>query len=117
MQGKTSDEARIELKKEGFSGDQLELMVSARTFQGNRPINSFLYPSLTPEVMDALILLYEHKILAQYTIWDFNSFDQMGVELGRQLAKKILSELSGTATVTTHDSSTNGLINAIKAWE
>jgi glucose-6-phosphate isomerase len=117
MKGKTSGEARAELEKEGYTGDQLELLVRAKTFQGNRPTNSFLYPSLTPEVLGTMIALYEHKIFVQGIIWEINSFDQMGVELGKQLAKKILPELSGTASVTAHDSSTNGLINAIKAWE
>jgi len=115
MKGRTPEEARAELAKEGSSGAQLELLVTAKTFAGNRPTNSLLYPKLTPEVLGSLIALYEHKIFTQGVIWDINSFDQMGVELGKQLAKKILPELSGPEPVSGHDSSTNGLINAIKS--
>ena len=115
MKGKTADEARAELVKEGYAGDVLELLVRAKTFPGNRPTNSFLYPKLTPQVLGALIALYEHKIFTQGVIWNINSFDQMGVELGKQLAKKILPELAGDERVTGHDPSTDGLINAIKA--
>lgn len=114
MKGKTPDEARAELVKDGISGEQLELLVPAKTFQGNRPTNSFLYPKLTPEILGMLIALYEHKVFTQGVIWNINSFDQWGVELGKQLAKKILPELSAESAVTSHDSSTNGLINAIK---
>jgi len=115
MKGKTPEEARAELVKEGVSGAQLETLVQAKTFPGNRPTNSFLYPKLTPEILGSLIALYEHKIFTQGVIWNVNSFDQWGVELGKQLAKKILPELSGEGQVTSHDSSTNGLINAIKS--
>ncbi len=114
MKGKTSDEARAELVKEGYSGLQLETLVAAKTFPGNRPTNSILYPKLTPRVLGSLIALYEHKIFTQGVIWNINSFDQMGVELGKQLAKQILPELAGAGQVSTHDSSTNGLINTIK---
>lgn len=115
MRGKTPDEARAGLEAEGCSGAQLETLVPAKTFTGNRPTNSFLYSKLTPQVLGALIALYEHKIFTQGAIWDINSFDQMGVELGKQLAKKILPELSGDKQVTSHDSSTNGLINTIRS--
>jgi len=115
MRGKTSEEARAELLAEGHSGAQLELLVAAKTFPGNRPTNSFLYPKLTPEVLGALIALYEHKIFTQGVIWNINSFDQMGVELGKQLAKRILPELTREGEVTTHDASTNGLLNALKS--
>jgi glucose-6-phosphate isomerase len=115
MKGKTPDEARAELVKEGARGAQLELLVQAKTFPGNRPTNSFLYPKLTPGVLGMLIALYEHKIFTQGVIWDINSFDQMGVELGKQLAKNILPELAGDEAATSHDSSTNGLINTIKS--
>ena len=115
MQGKTTDEAREELIEQGYSGARLEMLSIAKTFTGNRPTNSFLYPQLTPEVLGALITMYEHKIFTQGVIWNINSFDQMGVELGKQLAKKILPELSGPDQVTSHDSSTNGLINSFKA--
>jgi glucose-6-phosphate isomerase len=117
MRGKTPHEARAELEAQGVSGARLELLVAAKTFPGNRPTNSILYPQLTPHVLGTLIALYEHKIFAQGVIWDINSFDQWGVELGKQLAKKILPELSAADSVETHDSSTNGLINAIRSWQ
>lgn len=114
MKGRTPDEARAELVKEGHSGAELELLVASKTFPGNRPTNSFLYPRLTPQTLGALVALYEHKIFTQGAIWQINSFDQWGVELGKQLAKAILPELSGAAPVQSHDSSTNGLINHYK---
>jgi glucose-6-phosphate isomerase len=98
----------------GKAGAELETLVAAKTFPGNRPTNSFLYPKLTPETLGSLIALYEHKIFAQGAIWDVNSFDQWGVELGKQLAKVILPELRGEECVESHDSSTNGLINYYK---
>jgi glucose-6-phosphate isomerase len=110
MKGRTQAEARAELEAEGFQGEQLEKLVPAKTFPGNRPTNSIVYPRLTPAVLGSLIALYEHKIFTQGAIWDINSFDQWGVELGKQLAKKILPELKSDAPVTSHDSSTNGLI-------
>ena len=115
MKGRTTNEARAELSAQGYTGAELELLARAKTFPGNRPTNSILYQKLTPETLGALIALYEHKIFTQGVIWRINSFDQMGVELGKQLAKAILPELEGSAPVHTHDSSTNGLINAIKA--
>lgn len=116
MMGKTPAEARAELTAQGVTGDQLDLLTAAKTFPGNRPTNSFLFRQLTPQMLGMLIALYEHKIFTQGVIWDVNSFDQMGVELGKQLAKAILPELRHDAPVTTHDASTNGLINAYKAW-
>lgn len=114
MKGKTADEARAELVKQGYEGEQLELLVAAKVFVGNKPTNSFLFQKLTPETLGKLIALYEHKIFTQGVIWQINSFDQMGVELGKQLAKNILPELQDDEPVTSHDSSTNGLINAYK---
>ncbi len=114
MKGKTPEEARAELSATGLTGAALERLVAAKTFPGNKPTNSFLYPKLTPEILGALIALYEHKIFTQGAIWNINSFDQMGVELGKQLAKVILPELKGEQAVSTHDSSTNGLINYFK---
>ena len=113
MRGRTPDEARSELSGD-YSGEELDLLTAAKTFPGNRPTNSFLYDRLTPETLGTLIALYEHKIFVQGVIWDINSFDQMGVELGKQLAKAILPELEGDTEVSSHDSSTNGLINAYK---
>jgi glucose-6-phosphate isomerase len=114
MKGRSAEEARAELAQTGLTGEALETLVAAKTFPGNRPTNSFLYPKLMPEVLGSLIALYEHKIFTQGAIWDINSFDQWGVELGKQLAKVILPELTGDATVDAHDASTNGLINAYK---
>ena len=115
MKGKTADEARTELKASGLQGDSLEKLVPHKTFAGNRPTNSLLLQKLTPTTLGALIAVYEHKIFVQGIIWNINSFDQWGVELGKQLAKAILAELQGNETVKDHDSSTNGLINYYKA--
>lgn len=112
--GKTPEEVRAELESQGISGDTLEKLIPAKTFPGNRPSNSFLYAKLTPETLGALIAFYEHKIFTQGIIWNINSYDQMGVELGKVLAKRIIPELEGAATVNTHDGSTNGLINYYK---
>jgi glucose-6-phosphate isomerase len=112
--GKTPDEVRAELVKQGVSGDKLELLVAAKTFSGNRPTNSFLFRKLTPETLGKLIALYEHKIFVQGVIWDINSYDQMGVELGKVLANAILPELADDKAISSHDTSTNGLINYFK---
>jgi glucose-6-phosphate isomerase len=114
MKGKTGTEVRAELEGQGLDEAQLELLVAAKTFSGNRPSNSFLFKKLTPETLGSLIALYEHKIFTQGIIWNVNSFDQWGVELGKVLAKAIVSELESETAVTSHDSSTNGLINAYK---
>jgi glucose-6-phosphate isomerase len=114
MKGKTSEEVRAELSPGDLTGPELDRLVASKTFAGNKPTNSFLYPKLTPEILGSLIALYEHKIFTQGAIWDINSFDQMGVELGKQLAKVILPELKGDQEVSTHDTSTNGLINYFK---
>ena len=114
MKGRTPEEARSELSAQGYSGEQLAMLIPAKTFAGNKPTNSFLFKKLTPETLGMLIALYEHKIFSQGVIWQINSFDQMGVELGKQLAKNILPELRDDEVVTSHDSSTNGLINAYK---
>ena len=114
MMGKTPAEARTELEAAGLSAAEVDALVPHKTFPGNRPTNSFLYPQLTPRVLGTLIALYEHKIFTQGVIWGVNSFDQWGVELGKQLAKKILPELNASQAATSHDSSTNGLIRVIK---
>jgi glucose-6-phosphate isomerase len=110
MRGKTEEEAREELRAKGVKGPELELLARARAFPGNRPTNSFLYRKLTPRTLGMLIALYEHKIFVQGAIWNINSFDQMGVELGKQLARTILAELERDAPLDGHDASTNGLI-------
>ena len=111
MRGKTVEEARMELENEGVDQNRLEQLLPHKVFPGNRPSSSFLYPKLTPRTLGSLIALYEHKIFTQGAIWDINPFDQWGVELGKQLAKKILPELGQSNPVISHDSSTNGLIN------
>ena len=117
MKGKTTAEARAELIAAGRPpGPELDKLAIHKTFTGNRPTNSLLYPKLTPTVLGVLIALYEHKIFTQGAIWDINSFDQWGVELGKQLATAILPELRAEGDVYTHDASTNGLINAIKRF-
>ena len=115
MRGKPADEVRAELSAQGIDDARLAVLVPAKTFTGNRPTNSFLFKKLTPFTLGSLIALYEHKIFVQGVIWNINSFDQMGVELGKVLAKAILPELAGDGPVTSHDSSTNGLINYYKA--
>lgn len=115
MMGKSREQARAELIVRDLRADQLELLARAKAFDGNRPTNSILFRQLTPRTLGMLIALYEHKIFTQGVIWGINSFDQMGVELGKQLAKVILPELVNTATIENHDSSTNGLINAYKS--
>ena len=92
----------------------LKKLTPFKVFKGNRPTNSFLIKQITPETLGSMIALYEHKIFVQGVIWNIFSFDQWGVELGKQLAGKILPELQDDAKVTSHDSSTNGLINAFK---
>jgi glucose-6-phosphate isomerase len=116
MKGRTTDEVRAELSASGVSAEKLEMLALAKTFSGNRPTNSFVYPRLTPQVLGSLIALYEHKIFVQGTIWEINSYDQMGVELGKVLANKIYPEMKAAAPVTSHDSSTNGLIAYLKKF-
>ena len=112
--GKTEEEARAELVKEGKSQEEIEKLVRFKTFMGNTPTNSFFINELNPFSLGQLIALYEHKIFVQGVIWNIFSFDQFGVELGKVLAGKILPELTDNEKVSSHDSSTNGLINYFK---
>jgi len=114
MTGKKASEVQDEMKSQGKSQGEIEDLLPHRTFPGNRPSNSIILPELTPESLGALIALYEHKIFVQGAIWNINSFDQWGVELGKQLAKNIEPELEDDSLITNHDSSTNGLINTWK---
>ncbi|MBV9125287.1 MAG: glucose-6-phosphate isomerase, partial [Planctomycetes bacterium] len=114
MKGKTADEVRAELKGSKLPAEALEKLVPQKMFAGNKPTNSILFQKLTPRTLGMLIALYEHKVFTQGIIWNINSFDQWGVELGKQLAKVILPELEGTGQVSSHDASTNGLINYYK---
>jgi len=115
MKGKTSDEVRADLKDSKLSATEIEALVPHKTFPGNRPSNTILMDQLTPVSLGALIALYEHKVFVQGVLWDVNSFDQWGVELGKVLAKQIQNELTGDPTPAQHDSSTNGLIVMAKA--
>ncbi|HMK50607.1 MAG TPA: glucose-6-phosphate isomerase, partial [Thermodesulfovibrionales bacterium] len=114
MKGKTRDEVVSELRAAGMPEEEIEDQTPFRIFKGNRPTNSILFRKLTPRTLGRLIAMYEHKIFVQGIIWNIFSFDQWGVELGKQLAKKILPELSGEDEVSSHDASTNGLINRYK---
>ena len=115
MTGKTGDEVRADLQAQGVAAARIEELVPHKTFPGNRPSNTILMDQLTPLTLGALIALYEHKTFVQGVLWDVNSFDQWGVELGKVLAKNIQAELTGTALPERHDSSTNGLIGMAKA--
>ncbi|KAG8012980.1 Glucose-6-phosphate isomerase [Nibea albiflora] len=114
MKGKTAAEARAELEAAGLKGDTVDKLLPHKVFEGNKPSNSIVFKKLSPFVLGALVAMYEHKIFVQGIMWDINSYDQWGVELGKQLAKKIEPELKDDTEVTSHDSSTNGLINFLK---
>ena len=116
MRGKTADEVRVELAAQGLSGDALEQLVPHKVFGGNRPSNTLLMSRLDPRNLGSVIALYEHKIFVQGVIWNINSFDQWGVELGKQLAKTIHAELSGKGQIAQHDSSTNRLIQLYRRF-
>jgi glucose-6-phosphate isomerase len=115
MRGKTPEEARAELVAQGLPAARIDELVPHKTFTGNRPTTSIVVQKITPRSLGALIAMYEHKIFVQGIVWRIYSFDQWGVELGKQLASRILPELAGAATVSSHDASTNGLINLYKA--
>ena len=115
MKGKNEAEARAELEASGLTPDEVEKLLPHKIFPGNRPTNSLLYRRLTPRTLGALSAFYEHKIFVQGVIWNVNSFDQWGVELGKQLAKTILPELEGEKEPTGHDSSTQRLIEYCRA--
>ena len=114
LHGKSKEEVIGELKREGRTDEDIKKLWPYRVFEGNRPTNSILFKKLTPRVLGSLTAMYEHKIFVQGVIWNIFSFDQWGVELGKQLAGKILPELTDDRPVHSHDSSTDGLINAFK---
>ena len=114
MNGKTREDVVAELKASGKTDLEIEKLASHKIFAGNKPTNSILFKKLTPKILGSLIALYEHKIFVQGVIWNIFSFDQWGVELGKQLANRILPEIKDDQPVYSHDSSTNGLINAFK---
>jgi len=117
MKGKGKEEVVEELRRAGLKESKIRKLAPFKIFQGNRPTNSILFNKLTPRTLGSLIAMYEHKIFVQGVIWNIFSFDQWGVELGKQLAQNILPELGGDTSVTSHDSSTNGLINAWKKFK
>ena len=112
MLGKTKEEVVAELKAQGLDKDKIKALTPHKMFPGNRPSNTLIYPKLTPEILGSLIALYEHKVFVQGTIWGVNSYDQWGVELGKQLAKALLPKVEGTAKSDGHDASTRGLLAA-----
>jgi glucose-6-phosphate isomerase len=114
--GKTREQVEKEFLAEGKSLEEVADLIPHKVFEGNRPTNSILLKKITPKSLGKLIALYEHKIFVQGVIWNIYSFDQWGVELGKQLAKKILPELESISSIKSHDASTNGLINSWKAW-
>ncbi len=114
MKGKTAAEARAELEQDGLDTARIEALLPHKVFPGNRPTNTILFRKLTPRTLGSLIALYEHKIFVQGIVWNINSFDQWGVELGKQLAQRIQPELLDERPVDAHDASTNGLINHFK---
>jgi glucose-6-phosphate isomerase len=116
MNGKDMETVTAELKADGKTEAEIKELAQFKVFEGNRPTNSFLMKKLTPKVLGSLIAMYEHKIFVQGVIWNIYSFDQWGVELGKQLAKSIYPELQNDDEVTSHDASTNGLINQYKKW-
>ena len=111
MLGKTGDEVRSELIAQKLDGDALETLLPYKIFPGNHPTNALMFDQLDPHTLGMLIALYEHKVFVQGVVWNINSFDQWGVEFGKQLAGKLLPELQAKQPVSSHDSSTNGLIN------
>jgi len=115
MLGKTKEQARAELEQQGLSGTELENLLPHKVFEGNRPSTSIMFNKLTPNTLGKLIALYEHKIFVQGIIWNINSFDQWGVEYGKQIAQQILPQLTNDDIISNYDSSTNGLINYTKA--
>ena len=115
MHGKSIEEVETEMKNAGVSEADIRHLAPHRVFEGNRPSNTILFRQLTPRLLGSLIAMYEHKIFVQGVIWNIFSFDQWGVELGKQLASRILSELAHATPTQAHDASTNGLINAYKA--
>lgn len=118
MKGKNRDEVYAELKEQfGSDEEQIQYLLPHKVFEGNRPTNTFLLKELTPKTLGMLIAFYEQKVFTEGAVWNINPFDQWGVELGKQLAKRILPELKSPGSIYSHDSSTNGLINRYKSWK
>jgi glucose-6-phosphate isomerase len=111
MLGKTEEEVVAELKAQGLDKKAIKALAPHKVFPGNRPSNTLFYPQLTPAMLGSLVALYEHKVFTQGVIWNVNSYDQWGVELGKQLAKALLPKVEGTSGADDHDSSTRGLLS------
>jgi glucose-6-phosphate isomerase len=116
LNGKSENEVMVEFMKTSMDEKDVKRLTPYKVFEGNKPTNSFLLKEINPFNLGSLIALYEHKIFVQGVIWNVFSFDQWGVELGKQLANKVLPELENNDTISSHDASTNGLINAYKAF-
>ena len=116
LNGKSENEVMVEFMKTSMDEKDVKRLTPYKVFEGNKPTNSFLLKEINPFTLGSLIALYEHKIFVQGVIWNVFSFDQWGVELGKQLANKVLPELENNDTISSHDASTNGLINAYKAF-
>merc|ERR1712046_62522 len=114
MLGKTAEEVKAELEQKNMSAEDIQNVLEHKVFPGNRPTNSIVVPKVTPQTLGAMIAMYEHKIFVQGVIWGINSYDQWGVELGKQLATNILGDLAAEGKVTSHDSSTNMLLGICK---
>lgn len=114
LNGKSKEEVIAELKAQGKSDQEIEYLSPFKVFEGNKPTNTFLIKQITPKTLGSLIAFYEHKIFVQGIIWNIYSYDQWGVELGKQLANAILTDLQNNETITSHDASTNGLMNKFK---
>ena len=114
MKGKTVKEAAAELKASGKSKEEVERLKKYKSFTGNRPSNTIIFKKIDPFALGVLVAMYEHKTFVEGIIWNIDSFDQMGVELGKQMALKIMPELQGNKENAGHDSSTNNLIALIK---
>ena len=117
MNGKSENGVKVDMMKANKKDDEIKKMAPFKIFEGNKPTNSILVKAITPYTLGSLIALYEHKIFVQGVIWNIFSFDQWGVELGKQMANEILPELLDEQPVTSHDSSTNGLINVFKLFK
>jgi glucose-6-phosphate isomerase len=117
MLGKSADQVVAELKEQGLSDAEIEALTPHKVFEGNRPSNTLIYTKMTPKMLGKLIALYEHKVFVQGAIWNINSFDQWGVELGKQLAKAILPKVKDAGAPSQHDGSTEGLLAQFHAWK
>ncbi len=116
MLGKNAEQVVAELKEHGKSDSEIAALTPHKVFEGNRPSNTLMYAKMTPKMLGKLIALYEHKVFVQGAIWNINSFDQWGVELGKQLAKAILPKVKDASAASQHDGSTEGLLAQFHSW-